>query len=90
MTQHLERFHAGLEAIRSMEWRLRGLAAAFVRTGNAAVADELFEVAAQLAAASDTVDAAFATELDRGFRQAQQHSATVLEAVLAGVVISRP
>lgn len=87
--EHLEQYKEGIAKVRTAEWELTMLAAAFDRTGNVIVATELRTLASQLADGINEIGAAFSTELDRGFRQAQQHSATVLEAVLAGVQVGR-
>lgn len=84
----IERFCRGIERIDRVQWELTTLASAFVRTGNHPISEELFSMAADLDKAKADMQTAWSTELDRAFLNAQQHSATVLKAALAGVTIA--
>lgn len=89
MSEHLKQFHGGADRICCVHWRLSDLSAAFRRVGNEGVAAELYALSDQLTEGLTAMDDAFAEEINRSFRQAQQHSATVLEAVLAGVFVGK-
>lgn len=86
---HIDTFHMASRELLDVQYALFDLARAFERTGNLVVASELDSHVERIREANTRMDKAFGAELDRGFKQAQLSSNTMLEAVLAGVVVGR-
>lgn len=86
---HITSFGEASQTIRAVPSEIDDLATACDRVGDMLLARELREAVQRIDSARDVMDQAFSTELDRGFKQAQQSSATMLEAVFAGVQIGK-
>jgi hypothetical protein len=69
--------------------RIGNYAKSFQAIGNDKLSQELWTIVYELNACQKTIQQEVGKDIDRQFKQAQQSSATVLKAALAGIAVAK-
>lgn len=88
-TKWLDDLHQGSEDICNLAWRLQRLGDSFYHTGNEYMGTKLHKIAEKLLESSDKVHKATGLVTSEMLKTAQNNTATVFKAVLAGIQVSK-